>query len=149
MFKLILVLVACYISYTDACSCWAPEGWQFNSYYNSDFAGTFKVLGPVYNCGEMKHCYSIAVVQQFRGTPAPAISVLETNNQSAACGVSLAPGHTYFVATNPLNANRIGVYLCGLLVDWTDMTCCDMIAEAKKYASWNGPTPIEIDPVVQ
>lgn len=148
MIKLIVVLVISYISLSDACSCFLPQGWEQQAYCNSQFAGTIKVLGPSYNCGQMNICHSIAVVQQFRGSTISP-TVLETASQSAACGVYLTPGNTYFVATNPLNANRIAVYLCGLYQDWTSLTCCDMIKKAKSYDCNNIHIPIEtpVDPI--
>lgn len=146
MIKVILVLVISYISLSDACSCYLPDGWEQQAYFNSEFAGTIKVLGPAYNCGQMKICHWIQVVQQFRGSTISPM-VLETASQSAACGVYLTPGNTYFVATNPVNANRIGAYLCGLVQDWTSLTCCEMIQRAKQITSNNIKTPIEAVPI--
>lgn len=147
--RLILVLVISYISLSDACSCAIRPGWEKETYCNAGFAGTIKVLGPSYNCGQMKICHSIAVVQQFRGSPVSP-TILETASQSAACGVYLTPGNTYFVATSPLSANKIGVYMCGLYQDWTALTCCQMIENAKKYdCSKKDPTTIEIDPIFE
>lgn len=143
MFKLILVFVLSYISYSESCSCYLPQGWEVNAYCNAGFAGTFKVLSDAYSCGPMKNCYSIAVVQQFRGNPVSPSVTLETPSQSAACGVYLVQGNTYFIATNPINPSRFGAYLCGLLQDWTQKTCCEMIAEAKKYDCANIQTPIQ------
>lgn len=103
-------------------------------------------MGPSYECGEMQICYPILVVQQFRGVPVSA-TVVETNNNSAACGVNLNEGNTYFVVTNPVDANTFGVYLCGLLQDWTSKTCCEMITEANKLNCKNYKPQVQIDPI--
>lgn len=145
MFKLIFVFVISYISLSDACSCLFQEGWEQQAYWNSEFAGVIEVRGPSYSCGEWKICHSIAVVQQFRGDAISPIEV-ETASDSAMCGVYLTEGSRYFVATNPLSASQIGLYLCGLVQDWSSYTCCDMITEAKKYGS-GIQIPIEETPV--
>ncbi|XP_037029323.1 metalloproteinase inhibitor 2-like [Bradysia coprophila] len=128
-FGLILLFAISYISFSDACSCAGIPGLE--SYCEATFGGTFKVVGPSYYCGEMEICYPIEIVQQFRGAPVSA-TVLKTNDNSAACGVYLEEGNTYFIATNPVDEETFHVYSCGLLQNWTSMTCCEMIAEAKK-----------------
>ncbi len=144
--SLILIFVISCISFSDACSCWLPVGWQWDSIWNSAYVGTFTVTGPATSCGMMKVCYPITPGQQFLGAPV-APEILETNSDSAACGVWLEPGRTYFIATDPISPLRISAYLCGLLDDWTDKTCCEMIAEAKKYTGPKPQEPILIDPV--
>lgn len=146
MIKIIVLLVVSYISCSDACSCFLPLGWQQQAYCNAGFAGVVKVVGPSYICGQTKICYTIALVQQFRGSSISP-TILETANQSAACGVTLTVGHSYFVATNPINSARIGVYLCGLYQDWTGLTCCEMIKKAKEYDCNKIQTPIEVIPI--
>lgn len=141
-FLIVISVIAC-ISFSDACSCMMEEGWEWKSYCESQFGGIIKVTGPSYTCGTMKSCYPIVVVQQLRG-PSISPTVLETNNQSAACGITLQPDHIYFIATNPINANRITGYLCGLVQDWTSKTCCEMIALAKQYDCSSPPKKIEI-----
>lgn len=145
-FCLTLIITISYISLSDACSCAFFKGWELKTYCASSFAGTFEVLGPSYYCGQNQICYPIAVVQQFRG-PNVWPTTAKTSDSSAACGVGLTVGNTYFVATNPADANTIGVYMCGLLQDWTLKTCCEMIAEAKKYNCRNINPPILVDPV--
>lgn len=145
MIKLILVLVISYISLSNACSCFLPVGWQKQAYCNSEFAGTIKVLSSEYNCDTYKLCYDIQVVQQYKGITATP-TVLETATDSAACGVYLIPGNTYFVVTNPIDENKIGVYLCSLFEDWTQLSCCERIEKAKTYRC-DGVGPIVIEPI--
>lgn len=130
MIKSILVLVLFCITFSNACSCVPIVKGQ--AYCKSAFSGTIKVLNSGTNCGTMKRCYSITVVQQFRGTQITP-TVLETNSQSAACGVTLAQGHTYFVATNPINSNRLGLNLCQLREDWTGLSICERLLKTLEY----------------
>lgn len=150
MIKLICILAISYISLSDACSCAFMVGWERQAVCNSAFSGLIKVEGPQYNCGSFKICYPITVIQQYLGAPATP-TVLETASDGAMCGVGLSAGHSYFVATNPIDENKIGVYLCSLYRDWTDLTCCEMIEEAKKYRCDGTPIlgPIELEPVIQ
>lgn len=121
MIKLIFIFVICCLSLSDACSCWLPEGWQSKAYCESEFSGTIKVLTTAFNCGQMQHCYVITVVSQFRGAAITPF-ILQTASQSAACGVTLTQGNTYFVATNSINANIIGLNLCQLYENWTGLS---------------------------
>lgn len=70
-------------------------------YCGSQFAASIKVLKPACRCGEDKICYSIAIVQHIQDlTKLPTAKTnLRTAGNSATCGVTLIPGHTYFVAT--------------------------------------------------
>lgn len=130
MIKLFLVFVVSCISSSDACSCIPIVKSQ--AYCNSAFSGTIKVLNSGNSCGTMKTCYSIAVIQQFRGTPI-APTELETANQSAACGVMLTQGYTYFVATNSINANKLGLNLCQFKEDWTCLSPCERLLKILEY----------------
>lgn len=130
MYKLILVFVLYCINLSDACSC--IQIVKKDAYCNSGFSGLIKVTNSGTNCGTMKICYSIVLVHQFRGNPiTPA--VLETNNQSAACGVNLTQGHTYFVSTNAISSNKIGLNLCQFKEDWTGLSACEFLLKTLEY----------------
>lgn len=129
MMKLILVFVILCISFSDACSCMPiiPS----EAYCNSAFSGTIKVLNyESSSCGTMSTCYTITVIEQFHGdliTP----TVLETG--TTTCAVELTEGHTYFVAANVINANKIGLNLCQLKEDWTSLPNLEYLVKTWKY----------------
>lgn len=130
MIKLILVFIIACISLSNACSCIPIV--KNKAYCSSAFAGTIKVLNSGSSCGTLKRCYSITVVQQFRGA-AITPTILETASQSAACGVTLVQGHTYFVATNPINSSKLGLNLCQLKEDWTSLSICEFFLKTLDY----------------
>lgn len=118
-----------------------------DAYCNSGFAGLIKVTNSGTNCGTMKICYSIVLVHQFRGNPITP-TVLETNSQSAACGVNLTQGHTYFVATNAISSNKIGLSLCQFKEDWTCLSACEFLIKTLEYIGMScrarPATPIKV-----
>lgn len=135
MIKLILILVISYISLSDACSCYLPTGWQDEFYCRYNFAGTFKVVSPQYNCGNSEEeliCYSIVVLDQMRGPPV-TVTYAQTHIQSSMCGTTLTVGHTYFVSSGVGESNNIGVGLCMLLEDWTELSCADLNEKKRHY----------------
>lgn len=138
MIKLILVLVICYISLLNACTCvFRPEGWKKDAYCEAQFAGIIHVTSTFSNCQTSHHCYGIVVIEQLRGpsiTPTPTI--LQTASESAACGVTLTPGHTYFVATNPIDPIRIGLSFCQFYEDWTLLSPCEKKCKIIEMRKW-------------
>lgn len=140
MIKLLLVFVTC-ISLSGACSCLRIV--KKDAWCNSAFAGTIKVLSTGSSCGSMNICHKIAVVQQLRGTTISPTN-LRTANNSAACGVALTQGNTYFVTTSPINSNTLGLNLCQLTANWTGLSSIqrfDKIQEFRRIRCF------EIDPV--
>lgn len=128
---LLLVTVSC-ISLSDACSCIPLV--KKDAYCNSAFAGTIKVLSSGISCESSEKCYSISVVQQFRGTPITS-HVLQTHNSSAACGVTLIQGYTYFVAATPIDSNTLRLGSCQLNENWTEFSGAQLANEIQEYRS--------------
>lgn len=133
MLKFYLVFIICSISLSEGCKCARPEGWEQKAYCTSKFAGIIKVLSNVNNCGT-KHCYSINVVNKLHG-PSISPNVLTTASDSAACGVSLTKGHTYFVVTASPNTDLLTISLnsCQLYRDWTELTPSELKQKIQKY----------------
>lgn len=141
MIKLLLVFIVTCISLSDACSC--ARIVKKDAWCISPFAGTIKVLSTGSSCGSMNICYKIAVVQQLRGTTISPTN-LRTANNSAACGVTLTQGNTYFVTTNPINLNTLGLNLCQLTEDWTGLSSIQRFNKIQEYRRIRC---FEIDPV--
>lgn len=126
MIKLLLVILVSRLSLSDACSC-LPIVLK-EAYCNSQFAGIIKVLDSGSSCvdglgdGDVTDtCYPIRVVQRFRGAETKA-TVLRTAENSAACGVWLMKGHTYFVGASTIDYKTLGLSLCQLNNDLTELT---------------------------
>lgn len=134
MIKLILVFIISCVSLSDACSC-MPVVIK-DSYCNSKFVGTIKVLNSGSKCEltdeSTQICYKIAVVKQFRGDVIKP-NILQTANNSAACGVTLKRGHVYFVATNPIESNTLTLNLCQLKEDWTGFSAVQLRTGTQNY----------------
>lgn len=136
MIKIIFVLIFCCISLSDACSC-VPLVIK-DAYCNSKFAGTIKVLDSGSTCElpedeeQPQTCYKIVVVKQYRGNVIKP-HTLRTADNSAACGVWLEAGHTYFVATNPIDRKTLNLNLCQLKQDWTGLSAAQIKEKAENY----------------
>lgn len=150
MIKFIFVLVISYISLSNACSCYLPTGWQDEFYCRYNFAGTFKVLSSQYDCSDIyenKYCYNIVVLDQMRG-PSAIVTHAQTATEPNLCGTTLIQGHTYFVSTGVGDSQNIGVGLCMLLEDWTDLSCAEIQKKKKHYKQLNCNDPSTVPPTV-
>lgn len=117
MIKLLLVfIITSWISSSDACDCMPIV--KIDAYCKSTFVGTIKVLNSGLRCQSTNICYSIGVVQRLSGISISP-TVLQTSDNSASCGVTLIEGNTYFVATNPIDLNTLGLNSCQLNEDWS------------------------------
>lgn len=124
--KLILFLVISFIGSSVACQCYCPEGWQREAYCNSKFVGIIKVQNSTKECEKFELCHSIIVVEQLRGhktTP----TVLKTMSSFAACGVMITEGEMYFVATDPIDGDVIGLNSCQLYENWNDLSDVEFV----------------------
>lgn len=129
MFKLLLVLIVSCIGSSNACSCGPID--KNAAYCNSKFVGTIKINEVGQRCGTGNTCYVLQDVKQIRGDKMTPI-LLRTADNSAACGVSLLKGNTYFVATDPVAIFYLGLYQCQFYEDWTGLSSSEI--EAKKEA---------------
>lgn len=150
MMKLILVFVLTYISYSDACSCLPIV--KSNAYCNSQFAGVIRVTSAGAYCpdGSMQTCYDITTFHQLHGTTISPTK-LRTNNNPAACGVTLVQGNIYFVATNSIDPDTLGLYLCQLTENWTAITLAQYFTKIDEYRAIRCPIkvvePIKFEPL--
>lgn len=125
----VLIVVPC-ISLSDACDCMPVV--KKDAYCKSKYVGSIKVLNSGSSCDSAKICHSIGVVQRFRGAAITPTALLTADN-SAACGVNLIKGHTYFVATNPIDSDTLGLNSCQLLEDWTGFTLFQLLMKKREY----------------
>lgn len=136
MYQLILVIFIAYIGLSNACSCSLQPGWQDEFYCRSTWGGTFKVISPEYDCStadESLICYSIIDLDQMRGVPT-YLTYAITRRDSSMCGTRLAVGHTYFIGGYAdYNEHSIGVGLCMLLEDWTNLSCKEIEEKKRHY----------------
>lgn len=137
MIKLVLVLatvfIILFISLTDACSCIPRnDGWKNEKYCGSEFVGIIRILSPASPCGDYEICHSITVVEQLRGDPITP-TIAKTPSSSAACGVAITEGETFFLATNPSDSNTIGIFSCGLHENLTELSDSTIKLKGQEY----------------
>lgn len=123
MIKLLVILIVSSISLSDACSCGQID--KNVAYCSSTFVGIIQVLIAGQRCGSGNACYVIKVVNQIRGDKVSAI-LLRTADNFDSCGVTLVEGNTYFVATDPVAAFYIGLYLCQFYENWTGLSASEI-----------------------
>lgn len=130
MIKLFFVLIISSFNLSDACDCAPPN--RKEAYCKSNFVGTIRILKQARACGERDICYYIIVTDQLRGTPITP-TTLRTSSDSAACGVTLTQGNTYFVITNPIDLKTIRLNSCQISENWTGLTRSEVKNKKQEY----------------
>lgn len=131
MIKLLLVfIITSWISSSDACDCMPIV--KKDAFCKSTFAGIIKVLNSGSSCQSKKICYSIGVVQRLSGKSISP-TVLRTSDNSASCGVTLIKGNTYFVATDAIDFNTLGLNSCQHKENWSKISASQRSVRIQEY----------------
>lgn len=134
MFKqLISILIGTvFITVSNACSCRPID--KNVAYCNAKFVGVIKVYKAGQRCGAGNACYLIKVLDKIRcEPPSNQPIILRTADTSAACGITLNEGDTYFVATDPTSAFYIGLYQCQFYENWTGFSESEIEEKLNAY----------------
>ena len=121
---------------TQACKCRPVD--PVTHVCSAEFVGLVRVTGERSVEQRRLKVYEVQVLETWRTSGSrQAVSAIETNESSAACGVTMIPSQNYFISARRSQSHpeNLSVYSCGSIVRSTEYLKPDEEKQLREYVS--------------